>query len=639
MKRYKSLIIPLMMLLCAVLMAPFAAGQSGNADYQMTNSGLVGGGGVSGNTNYIVTGTFGFGPMGVSTSSSYILNGGFAAAVQQADVFSASYIGEAVDTVPIAPITLTVEYGNAEGAVTGKFYYRLRGGVFPDSATMTAGTGNTLTYTVPTSLLTPRGLDYYFAINDAGSGVTRTINNSGAGYTFICEMTNAQGQCPTALPEAQYKIVGIPINHQGSRSVRYIFGDDLGAIDNTQWRLGRYEYDYDGDSLALHEYLTNDPLPNIAEHQPGIGYWLAVRHGKRFGTDGYSVTPNRLLFHASYYELALDSGWNQLANPFAFPIDWNSVLFDDDGTVVAGHPAEILDDFAYYYDYTDKTYKHRDSLPAWEGFFVNIKKNNVKILFHFFQYMPPLASAGKIFEPVSTDNWQINFQLVTAGYKDADNYVGVKEKAKTGYDNYDFAEPPPPPGGAYLAFSVPEQKGLYRCDYRPAFENGAEWKLNFAKATDRVLTVDDLDQLPNNMEAVLIFDNDTRFELTERTEIKLNDPIQTARLIIGTRNYIDNEISELLPKSFILEQNYPNPFNPVTSITFSLPEPGLVLLEVFNVLGQNVRNLVDREMAAGTYVVDWDSKDDNGNPVASGVYFYRIEYNDVNQCRKMVLLK
>jgi hypothetical protein len=637
MKRYKSLIILLTALLCAVLIAPFAAGQSGNDNYKITNGGLVGGGGVSDNANYGANGSIGSGPMGISASGSYIVSSGFPAVTQLTDVFFVMYTGEPVDTIAIAPLTLTVEYGNATGAVTGKFYYVQRGGIYMDSANMTVGAGNTLTYTIPTSILTPRGLVYYFIIHDAGSGISRTVDNSGMAYTFICQMTNAQGQYPGTMPEAKYKIVGIPISYFAARNVKDVFGDDLGPIDNTQWRLGRYEYE--GDSLVLHEYLTNVPSPNITYQEPGIGYWLAVRHNRKFGTNGYSVTPNRLLFHAQYYELALDSGWNQLANPFAFPIRWDEVRFDDDGTVVTGHPADVLDDFAYAYDYTSGSYDAVDSLPPWEGFFVHIKKNNIKILFPFMEYILILSPAEKNYNPVNFDNWQIAFQLEAEGYKDVDNFAGVKAQARTGYDDYDYAEPPPPPGGAYLAFSVPEQKGLYRCDYRPAFDNGAEWHLNFSKAPNRVLTVGDLDQLPADMEAVLIFDNDTRVELEGRTELKLNDQVQTARLIVGTHNYIDKEIAEILPKTFVLEQNFPNPFNPVTSISFSLPEPGLVHLDVYNVLGQNVRKLVDREMVAGNYIVDWDSKDDNGNPVASGVYFYRIEYNNIDQCRKMVLLK
>ena len=94
-----------------------------------------------------------------------------------------------------------------------------------------------------------------------------------------------------------------------------------------------------------------------------------------------------------------------------------------------------------------------------------------------------------------------------------------------------------------------------------------------------------------------------------------------------------------LPATVELSQNYPNPFNPTTTISFSLPEAGTVRIEVFNVLGQRVRTLLDGELAAGLHSVVWDGRADNGFAVSSGVYFYRLSTGDVRQSRKMLLLK
>ncbi len=84
------------------------------------------------------------------------------------------------------------------------------------------------------------------------------------------------------------------------------------------------------------------------------------------------------------------------------------------------------------------------------------------------------------------------------------------------------------------------------------------------------------------------------------------------------------EITTPIPEHFSLEQNYPNPFNPTTKIKFALPERGHVILSIFNVMGQKIRTLVDEQKAAGYHSIIWDSKDDFGNEVASGVYVYRI---------------
>jgi hypothetical protein len=89
-----------------------------------------------------------------------------------------------------------------------------------------------------------------------------------------------------------------------------------------------------------------------------------------------------------------------------------------------------------------------------------------------------------------------------------------------------------------------------------------------------------------------------------------------------------------LPHSFALSQNYPNPFNPSTEIAFDLAKNSHVTLTVFNVLGQQVSTLIDRDMEAGSHTIQWDA-----SSVSSGVYFYRIQAGDFNATKKMMLLK
>ncbi len=89
-----------------------------------------------------------------------------------------------------------------------------------------------------------------------------------------------------------------------------------------------------------------------------------------------------------------------------------------------------------------------------------------------------------------------------------------------------------------------------------------------------------------------------------------------------------------IPESFLLHQNYPNPFNPSTSISFDLPDPGLVELSVFDMLGREVAVLVDRQMTTGNHIVNF-----SGSELASGIYFYKLSVGNTTQVRKMVLVK
>lgn len=94
-----------------------------------------------------------------------------------------------------------------------------------------------------------------------------------------------------------------------------------------------------------------------------------------------------------------------------------------------------------------------------------------------------------------------------------------------------------------------------------------------------------------------------------------------------------------IPTEFALSQNYPNPFNPTTDIEFALPEAQEVKLTVFNVLGQEVNQLVSGIQEAGYHKVTWDGKNDNGQQTPSGVYFYRLDAGNFSQSMKMVMLK
>lgn len=94
-----------------------------------------------------------------------------------------------------------------------------------------------------------------------------------------------------------------------------------------------------------------------------------------------------------------------------------------------------------------------------------------------------------------------------------------------------------------------------------------------------------------------------------------------------------------VPKDFALSQNFPNPFNASTTIKYNLPKTCQVRLQIYNILGQKVRTLVDKFEEAGYKEARWDGKNDLNNSVASGVYFYKIKAEDFIETRKMVLMK
>jgi len=93
------------------------------------------------------------------------------------------------------------------------------------------------------------------------------------------------------------------------------------------------------------------------------------------------------------------------------------------------------------------------------------------------------------------------------------------------------------------------------------------------------------------------------------------------------------------PLTFRLYQNYPNPFNPKTTIRYTLPEASEVRLVIFNLLGQKIRTLVHERQPAGYHLVVWDTRDERGKPVPSGVYLYRIKAGRFTDIKKMILMR
>ena len=96
---------------------------------------------------------------------------------------------------------------------------------------------------------------------------------------------------------------------------------------------------------------------------------------------------------------------------------------------------------------------------------------------------------------------------------------------------------------------------------------------------------------------------------------------------------------DVIPLQYVLHQNHPNPFNPVTTLRYDLPENSLVNITIYDMLGRQVKTLVNQTQDAGFKSVIWNATNDYGKPVSAGVYLYQIQADEFVQTKKMVLLK
>ena len=105
----------------------------------------------------------------------------------------------------------------------------------------------------------------------------------------------------------------------------------------------------------------------------------------------------------------------------------------------------------------------------------------------------------------------------------------------------------------------------------------------------------------------------------------------------GTNLEADTEIP--MPAEFALYPNYPNPFNPSTMITYDLADEANVRLQVFDLMGRMIRNIINEMQPAGRHLAVWNATDNFGTPVSAGVYIYRLQADNHVFNRKMILIK
>ena len=118
----------------------------------------------------------------------------------------------------------------------------------------------------------------------------------------------------------------------------------------------------------------------------------------------------------------------------------------------------------------------------------------------------------------------------------------------------------------------------------------------------------------------------------------LCDSNEATFTLLGS-DFADEDSLLLRSADFLLNQNHPNPFNPATCIEFDLSLGCQVKLEIYNILGNRVRTLIDDRLVAGHKSITWDGKDNQGKQVTSGIYFYRLKAGDFTESKKMVIVR
>jgi len=340
-------------------------------------------------------------------------------------------------------------------------------------------------------------------------------------------------------------------------------------------------------------FSFEDTYVNSDELIPGEGYWINFPYAGHAAFNGNNLPS---------LTITLSEGWN-LISGISVEIDFADI-FDPGQIIVPGSLYEF-----------GGTYVNALSIQSGKGYWINaFSDGNITL------------SSGSSSEKTKSSFHDYSEDANKLYINTKPLYFGVSVP-ETELIFYQL--PPKPPLGAF--------------DIR--FDTGNKITGNSSNVKiqndEEILTISAEINIPIESQNIWILEvpDGRKFNLSEGNTIFLDGDISSLSL----------RKTKMTPEHFSLHQNYPNPFNPLTTLNFEMPEQGNVTLLVYDLLGNEIRNLIKDNFASGFHSVQWNGTDDMGNPVSSGCYFIQLKITSINQgsnsidqfvqTRKLVLLK
>ena len=413
-----------------------------------------------------------------------------------------------------------------------------------------------------------------------------------------------------------------------------------GVISN-KWRMISFP-GYVSDSIISnskdegHVFYAWDNLENewiLPESiDPGNAYWFKHKYDKAVPFSSDSGTAIAL----QKYKLTLIKGWNMVGSPFAFPVVVESDLsvvsdlyffgdsLDRDGWVLKEN---IMNPWAGYAIYTDYEDASIDLVPFNED-------NSQRILSR----------------KSDNDGWLIALSAETNSHVDNSVLIG---RSSESYDEIDITDIPNLPkieDGLSVLISQDDGNSYnFSKDMRSVNTQNGVWNISIDSKPNSgkiKFLANEVKPFPKGIVmSVLDIQNRKIYDDIFENFILINDKSEVEyelKFIVGDPDYVKATILEMLtiiPSEFVLDKNFPNPFNPITKMYYSLPKRSLVSAKVYNMLGQEVVILLNKEQPFGKYSISWNGRDSFGKQVSSGVYFAEIRASDKRRVNKMLLMK
>lgn len=440
---------------------------------------------------------------------------------------------------------------------------------------------------------------------------------------------NLAAQLLEPTPQEEYQLISIPYSFADS-SVEALF-KDLGKPNKYLWRMfGKYN-ERNGYAEFPEKFRTI---------KRGEGYWIITKEKMNidFGTTTVQGTEDD-------FEIVLNPGYNMIGNPFPYDVSWKNSFREDDSVETV-----IWSFIKGDYDSVTQT------MEKFKGYWV---KNNGKlpkiIRISAIQFSTTTTSSSTSFsknvsagQVLNQNEWKIQIGAQSKRYSDNRNFAGMLQSSADGLDMNDFSEPPSTPTN-YISLSFRNSEGKLAADYRSINSTGNFWDFDVVSSSKNTSIDLSFTKIGNPDPEFKIYLLDNKQERvydilqmnTYSLQFDKNESTRSFRLIVGNDQFVGQNTNgiPIIPIEYALYQNYPNPFNPTTTIQYSTSHSGNVNLEIFNILGQRIKTLVNEFQPIGTYSIQWDGKSDDNKNSASGMYYYRLRANEFTSIKKMTFIK
>ena len=466
--------------------------------------------------------------------------------------------------------------------------------------------------------------DYEVFIHDSLIGIqnfrARIVGIDNMGYVVSSEyktaeiqfsngelsMDNDNSQYPDGIPAGHWRLMSWPGQPANT------------SLAPSKLKDGHVFYSWD---IEKNKYF----IPDLIE--VGRSYWFRHEYEDPvvFSEDSSTAMP------LENYTIKLEQGWNMVGNPFSFPVQYEKDSNIDDPIT---------------WESIGKKFgvAPQNELQPWNGYAVYASAESDLVLIPFQEQD---SSAQRV---ANIDGWYLNLKAESPNFFHHASQIGRHENAYNGQDLYDTPQLPDMNETISLLMDLNGNSSFrYTKDIRDLDELNGVWNLRLDGNSDErsmVLSGVLKGSIPEGLRIAIVDIQERKVSheiLNQGLTIKKDPNLDyDLKLVAGDIDYVATMTEEILnniPSVYSLSQNYPNPFNPVTKMNYALPKRSRVIISVYNVLGQEVTTLLNKEQDYGFHTVTWNGTDRIGKQVASGVYFARLTTKNFSQTKKMLMLK